>query len=179
MLNIPTLLTLSRVILIIPQIYLLMAGYDAAAFVLFVILTITDFFDGYLARKWNQTSALGAFLDPIADKLLVAAVLIVFVDIGRLTGLWVIAPIVIILREIWVPGIRGFVGYDKPIAAVTKLAKWKTTMQMVAVAALFLAEFHDYIYWLGLGSLAIAAILTFITAIDYTQKAWHYYNQNK
>ena len=176
--NIPTFLTVLRILLIPALAYLFIEGYAIAALTLYIAIALTDFFDGYLARKLKQTSALGAFLDPIADKLLVVALLILFVADDVISGFWVIAPTLIIMREIWVPALRGFIGYDKKIAAVSQLAKWKTTAQMVS-AAFLLVYNYDFgvslplsIHEIGLYLLAIAALLTIITAYDYTKKAW-------
>ena len=172
MVNIATSLTLSRIALIPALLFLVFIEAHYLALGLYIGLTLTDFFDGYLARKLNQTSALGAFLDPIADKLLVAALLIFFASIGYFDSWWVLAPIIIICREIWVPALRGFIGYDKDIAAVSNLAKWKTTSQMIALGLLLFP--NPIIQGAGLILLGVAALLTFITALDYTKKAWPY-----
>lgn len=167
-----TILTLVRIALIPVMLFLVAYDYVILSFTLYIFLILTDFFDGYFARKMNQTSALGAFLDPIADKLLVAALLIIFCADQTIAGIWLTAPIIIILREIWIPGLRGFIGYDAEIMAVSKLAKWKTTTQMVSLCFLLLAPAYESLGAIGLILLSIAALLTFITAYDYTKKGW-------
>ncbi|MGR3468287.1 MAG: CDP-diacylglycerol--glycerol-3-phosphate 3-phosphatidyltransferase [Shimia sp.] len=109
---------------------------DWVALILFVGASLTDYLDGYLARAWNQTSAIGAMLDPIADK---AMVLIALVTIAAFYGLtpWIVIPVVVIVfREVFVSGLREYLGAAAGTLQVTKLAKWKTTVQMVAIAIL-------------------------------------------
>ncbi|MFT4149903.1 MAG: CDP-diacylglycerol--glycerol-3-phosphate 3-phosphatidyltransferase [Paracoccaceae bacterium] len=111
---------------------------DWFALTLFIGAAITDWFDGYLARLWKQESKFGAMLDPIADK---AMVLIAIMVITGYSGMnpWLILPAtIIIFREVFVSGLREFLGGKGPVLKVTKLAKWKTTTQMVAIAVLFL-----------------------------------------
>lgn len=175
--SLPTWLTLLRIILIPLLLFFMAYEFLLSAFTLYVLLTLTDFFDGYLARKMNATSALGAFLDPIADKLLVAAMLIMMVSNNVIQGVFIVAPLIIILREIWVPALRGYIGYDKDIAAVTQLAKWKTTFQMIALGLLVFPVQLLGIYYLGLACLTLAALLTAITAWDYTRKAYEFLKQ--
>ena len=175
--TIPTLLTLVRILLIPVLLVLVIYDYVILSFSLYVALVLTDFFDGYLARRLKQISSFGAFLDPIADKLLVAALLIVFCADQTIEGIWLAAPIIIILREIWIPGLRGFIGYDADIMAVSKLAKWKTTAQMVSLCFLLLAPAYETLGAIGLILLMIAAIMTLMTAFDYTKKAWPLLNK--
>ena len=112
---------------------------DYLAFVLFVGAAITDFFDGYLARRWNQTSNFGRMLDPIADKVMVVIALALLVGVWQ-GSVWIVIPAVFILfREVFVSGLREFLGDRKDLLAVTRLAKWKTTVQMFAIGVLFLA----------------------------------------
>ncbi|MEM8956465.1 MAG: CDP-diacylglycerol--glycerol-3-phosphate 3-phosphatidyltransferase [Pseudomonadota bacterium] len=138
--NLPNLLTLFR-LLAAPGVALAFAIWvrpmaDWVALALFVGASVTDWVDGYLARKWNQISRFGAMLDPIADKAMVITALAVVMGTSGLNP-WVIAPAaVILLREVFVSGLREFLGADAGKLAVTKLAKWKTTAQMVALAAL-------------------------------------------
>lgn len=167
--NIPNILTVLRIVLI-PVICGLMAlpglSWAVLAVVLFILASVTDWFDGYLSRKWNVVSEVGRFLDPIADKLLVTAVLIMCVGTGRVDGLWIAAVIVILMREIFVSGLREFLGPKNVVIPVTKLAKWKTTVQMVALTVLILVPAYP-LYLFGNCLLLIAAILTVITGWGY------------
>ncbi len=141
------------------------------ALAIFVLAAITDFFDGYLARAWDQQSALGRMLDPIADKLLVSVVLLMLVYNGTISGLHVWAAIIILCREILVSGLREFLAELQVTVHVTVLAKLKTTGQMVALGFLLAGSAGDKIFPhtsdLGLGLLWIAAILTIYTGYDY------------
>ena len=115
------------------------------AFAIFVAACVTDWLDGYLARMWEQQSTLGRMLDPIADKIMVAAVILVLSAQGVLTGpyvgdMHVIAGLVILIREIAVSGLREFLGGLRVSVPVSRLAKWKTTFQMVCLGALILGE---------------------------------------
>ncbi len=110
---------------------------DWFALVLFVIAAITDWFDGWIAREWNQESRLGAMLDPIADKAMVVIALLVITGFSGMNP-WILLPATIILfREVFVSGLREFLGDTAGLLKVTHLAKWKTTAQMVALSVLF------------------------------------------
>lgn len=118
---------------------------DWFALVLFVGAAITDYFDGYLARLWRQESRMGAMLDPIADKAMVVIALLVITGYSGMDP-WLILPATLILfREVFVSGLREYLGNTSRILAVTKLAKWKTTAQMVAIATLFAAMGLEYV----------------------------------
>lgn len=148
--NIPNILTTFRmlaapavvlVFLCIPRPYA-----DWAALILFVGASITDYLDGYLARKWEQQSAFGTMLDPIADK---AMVILAFLAIVALYGpdRWVLIPATLILvREVFVSGLREFLGDNAGKLAVTKIAKWKTTVQMIALSVLFAHGIFEHRY---------------------------------
>lgn len=111
---------------------------DWFALTLFVSAAITDWFDGYLARLWKQESKFGAMLDPIADKTMVVIALVIITGYSGMNP-WLILPVTMILfREVFVSGLREFLGAKAGLLKVTKLAKWKTTAQMVAIAVLFL-----------------------------------------
>lgn len=169
-LNIPNLLTLGRILtlpLLLWMIYQNNSDWAIWAFVLYTLSSITDFFDGYLARKLNQTSAFGTFIDPIADKIFVLGVLLVLVDLETLNGLWLIAVLIIVIRELLVSGLREFLGPYNVKLPVTQLAKWKTTIQMVALAALILVPSFSFAMLSGQILLSIAALLTFITGTQY------------
>ncbi len=171
--NLPNILTLSR-IAVIPA--LIAAFYVDApmgnwiAFVLFTAAGITDFFDGMIARAYGATSKLGQFLDPVADKLMIAATIIMLAAFDRVTGIHILALIVILCREILVSGLREFLAELRVSMPVTALAKWKTTFQMVALGALLIGEAAPP--WLpaeiaGLACLWLAAGLTIYTGYDY------------
>ena len=142
-LNLPNILTVLR-LLAAPLVALAFIVFsspvaDILAFVLFVSAAITDFFDGYLARRWGQESDFGRMLDPIADKVMVVIALALLIGVWR-GSLWILIPAVIILfREVFVSGLREFLGTQKDLLKVTPLAKWKTTAQMFAIGLLFLA----------------------------------------
>ncbi|MGN6497276.1 MAG: CDP-diacylglycerol--glycerol-3-phosphate 3-phosphatidyltransferase [Tsuneonella sp.] len=193
MLSLPNLLTLSRIVTIPLLAFLLWwpgwhLGY-ALAFGLYCLMGITDYFDGYLARASGAVSKLGIFLDPIADKIMVAAVILVLSAQGYLRGpyvgdIHVIAGLVILMREIAVSGLREFLGGLQVSVPVSKLAKWKTTFQLVSLGALILGGAVDgppchstleycgdietnWIHLVGLTSLWAAAVLTLVTGWDY------------
>jgi CDP-diacylglycerol--glycerol-3-phosphate 3-phosphatidyltransferase/cardiolipin synthase len=135
MLSLPNLLTLSRIIAV-PVLIALLWRPDpllyGLAFGLYALVGITDYFDGYLARRMGTVSKLGAFLDPIADKFMVAAVLLMLVAVQLIDGIHIIAAIAILLRELLVSGLREYLAGSQVSVPVSKLAKWKTTFQMVA-----------------------------------------------
>ena len=141
------------------------------ALTVFIAASITDFLDGYLARAWQQQSALGRMLDPIADKLLVAAALMMLVDAGTIGGWSLLAAIIILSREILVSGLREFLAELRVSVPVTTLAKWKTTMQMVAIGFLLAGPAGDAVIpgvsLVGLTLLWLSAILTLYTGCDY------------
>ncbi|MDA0368048.1 MAG: CDP-diacylglycerol--glycerol-3-phosphate 3-phosphatidyltransferase [Proteobacteria bacterium] len=168
--NLPNLLTLSRIAvipLIIAAFYLPVPASSWTAFGLFAYASVTDYFDGMLARRRNQTTDFGRFLDPIADKLLVAAVVIMMVAAGTIAGAAVIAAMLILLREILVSGLREFLAGRQIGVPVSRLAKWKTGVQLVAIALLLLTDALPQVGAVGTGLLWIAAVLTVYTGYDY------------
>jgi cardiolipin synthase len=181
--NLPNMLTYGR-ILAVPLVVLcfflegrLQSSEFArwSAFAIFIIASVTDYLDGYLARAWKQTSNIGRMLDPIADKLLVATCLLLLAadtdHRGGIAGWSLWAAIIILCREILVSGLREYLAELKVSVPVTKLAKWKTTAQMVAIAFLLLGPTGDEIlpYWtqIGIFLLWVSAILTLYTGYDY------------
>ncbi|MEQ8734637.1 MAG: CDP-diacylglycerol--glycerol-3-phosphate 3-phosphatidyltransferase [Rhodospirillaceae bacterium] len=173
MLNLPNILTLSRIFIIPVVISLFYWDSATTRWVmlgLFIIAGITDFFDGYIARRSNQVSPFGRFLDPIADKLLVAALLLMLVGFERMST-WAYLPAVVILtRELLVSGLREFLAQTQVSVPVSTLAKWKTTLQMFALG--FLIVGTDAPSWIpaqliGEIGLWLAALLTLITGYDY------------
>lgn len=178
-LNLPNLLTYAR-ILAVPLI--LMCFYFEfrqrptdfwrwTALAIFIAASITDYLDGYFARMWQQTSNIGRMLDPIADKLLVAAVLLLLAH-DRTIDKWSLwAAVIILCREVLVSGLREYLAGLKVSVPVTQLAKWKTTTQMVAIGFLLAGPAGDkllpYTSELGITLLWISAILTLYTGWDY------------
>ncbi len=147
---------------------------DAAhwsAFALFVGAAITDWLDGYLARAWEQQSTLGRMLDPIADKLIVGTALLMLVHDSTISGWSIWAAVIILCREILVSGLREFLAELNVKIHVTRLAKWKTALQMVALAALLAGPAAEKLWpnisILGLVLLWLAALLTLVTGYDY------------
>jgi cardiolipin synthase len=180
--NIPILLTWLRVALIplvvgvyyLPEHWLPLADRNLASTLVFIVAAITDWFDGYLARRWNQTSAFGAFLDPVADKLMVAGALLVLVQLDRVNA---IIAFIIVGREITISALREWmaeIGARKSVA-VSSLGKIKTAVQMVAIPMLL---FHDPIFTVldmhrvGDILLWIAGVLTVWSMFYYLRRAW-------
>ena len=166
--NLPNLLTIGRIVLIVPFALLFFAGGPMArwaALALFILAAVTDWLDGYLARKLNQGSALGRMLDPIADKLLVATALLLLIATGDIAGWNIAAALAILLREVAVSGFREHLGPLGVTVPVTQLAKWKTTAQLVALS-LLIAPLSSAPTG-GIIFLWIAAILTLITGWGY------------
>ncbi|MHC5306835.1 CDP-diacylglycerol--glycerol-3-phosphate 3-phosphatidyltransferase [Bartonella sp. LJL80] len=141
------------------------------AVAIFVVASVTDFFDGYLARIWKQTSNIGRMLDPIADKLLVSACLLLLAADSTIAGWTLWAAIIILCREILVSGLREYLAELKVSVPVSRLAKWKTTVQMVAIVFLLAGPAGNkvipYAMEFGLVMLWVAAILTLWTGWDY------------
>ena len=173
--SLPNLLTYGRIIAV-PLVIACMfwPRIDAmrwTAFALFAAAAITDFFDGYLARAWSQQSALGRMLDPIADKLLVAAMLLMLVADQTIAHVSIVAAIVILCREILVSGLREFLADLKVSLPVSRVAKWKTTAQLLALGFLIVGPAGDRVVphntQVGLAMLWVAAILTIYTGWDY------------
>lgn len=172
----PNILTGLRIILIPFVLGFLMLGSAWAAWLalgLYIIAAVTDYLDGYLARSLKQVSALGRFLDPIADKLLVAAVLLCLAGLGRLDGIWLIPAILILLREILIAGLREYLAPMNITIAVSPLAKWKTTSQLIAIGFLMIGDFAPaYLYSLTTGHilLLVAAALSIFTGWNYMKQ---------
>ena len=173
--SLPNLLTYGRIVAV-PLVVACMywPQIDAmrwTAFGLYAAAAVTDFFDGYLARAWSQQSALGRMLDPIADKLLVAAVLFMLVSDHTIAGLTVIAAIIILCRELLVSGLREFLAGLEVSIPVSAVAKWKTTAQLLALGFLICGPAGDKVLphntSIGISLLWIAALLTIYTGWDY------------
>ncbi|TPE50427.1 CDP-diacylglycerol--glycerol-3-phosphate 3-phosphatidyltransferase [Amaricoccus solimangrovi] len=172
---------------------------DWVAIALFILAALTDYIDGRLARAWKQESNFGRMLDPIADKAMVVIALAVIVGISGIKGLILVPVAFILLREVFVSGLREFLGSRAGRLKVTNLAKWKTTAQMVAIPVLLLAGvfeydrrhgqywyshwLHNWLGWLlengGLLLIWVAGLLTLMTGIDYLMKALPFLRDRK
>jgi len=171
--NLPNMLTLFRIAVIpglVALFYLDSPLGNWLASGLFAIAAITDFLDGYIARATRQQSALGRFLDPVADKLLVSAALLMMVGFGHIEGLVILPAVVILCREIMVSGLREFLAGLRVSVPVSALAKLKTVLQMVAIGVLIVGDAGPAaipVRLIGEFGLWIAAALTLVTAYDY------------
>ena len=171
--NLSNALTISRII-VIPVIVILiyMKGpiYAWTAFILFCIAGITDYYDGYFARIRKEISNLGIFMDPIADKLLVASVILILTSKEIISNFEIIPALIILGREITVSGLREFLAQIKVSVPVSKIAKFKTALQLIALGILILSEGEIAVItvlFLGKIALWIAALLTLYTGYDY------------
>jgi cardiolipin synthase (CMP-forming) len=171
--TLPNLLTLSR-IAVIPLVvgtFYLDHPWDAwLGGVLFAAACVTDWLDGHFARRWQQISAFGRFLDPIADKLLVSMILMMLVAFNRLSALTLFPALIILAREILVSGLREFLAGLRVSVPVSRLAKWKTGIQMGAIGVLLVSgalPAATQIEWAGEALLWLAATLTLVTGYDY------------
>ena len=174
--TVPNIITFIRIFLIPIILYLLFSenpNIVLIAGLLFIVSSISDYFDGYLARTLNQSSKLGTLLDPIADKLLIASVIVVLVDTGVISNIHVVPAIIILLREIAISGLREFLAKLNTDMPVSKLAKYKTTFQMVSLSILIISlgfELNDLLWNIGLITLWIAAIITLLSGYNYMVK---------
>ena len=216
--TLPNILTLLRLLaapgVVLMFLYFTRPWADWFALILFISAAITDFLDGYLARAWKQESKLGAMLDPIADKAMVVIALLVITGYAGMDP-WILLPAtVIIFREVFVSGLREFLGDTAGTLKVTKLAKWKTTTQMIAISVLFATGIFAHMlidrmtgmddaliaeifnggddplglrwldqaarlsWWGGVTLLWLAAVLTFVTGVDYLRKAMPHLKDN-
>jgi cardiolipin synthase len=173
--NLPNTLTVARIVavpVLIAAFYLPAPTAPWVAMAVFVAASVTDWIDGWLARRWEQQSDFGKVLDPIADKLLVAAALFMLAAFDRLSVPSLVAAIAILGREILVSGLREFLA-GRASLPVTMLAKWKTAVQMIAIAVLLVAPAAPWglpLQRIGEIGLWIAAVLTLITGWDYLKR---------
>jgi cardiolipin synthase len=172
--SLPMWLTLSRIVAIPVIVALFWLEGDEWRYVacaVYAVAAVTDWLDGYLARAWAQQSKLGRIFDPIADKLLVSATILMLVAFGRVAGFSVLAALVILLREVLVSGLREFLAEIRVGLPVSKLAKWKTGIQMGALGILIVGDAGPTAFLpvtvLGELGLWIAAALTLYTGYDY------------
>lgn len=178
--NLPNRLTLARIILIpvfmaflllkMPKGQALFPYQDLVAAMIFILAATTDGLDGYIARKRNQVTTLGKFMDPLADKLLVSAALISLVQLGEVPA-WVAWAI--IAREFVVTGLRAIAAVDKVVISASKLGKIKTVTQVIAISAILLNDWPLSLIGLHIGQpmLYIALVFTIISGLDYLFKA--------
>lgn len=172
--NLPNILTYGRIVAVPVVAGLLLWGGNGArwaALAVYVLAAVSDFFDGYLARRWQQQSSIGRMLDPVADKVLVAVVLLVLCADGILRGGHIWAAVIILSREVLVSGLREYLGELQVSVPVTRIAKWKTAVQMLAIGFLIAGPAGDTVFAYttatGIGMLWIAAALTLYTGYDY------------
>jgi CDP-diacylglycerol---glycerol-3-phosphate 3-phosphatidyltransferase len=171
--SLPNLLTLSRILAIPVVVACFYVSGDYArwfACVIFGAAGVTDWLDGHMARRWQQQSEIGRFLDPIADKLLVSATLFMLTALGRLSEGAILPALVILCRELLVSGLREYLAGIRVGMPVSRLAKWKTTIQMVAIGFLIVGDAGPAaipVAAIGETLLWVAAILTLITGYDY------------
>lgn len=175
--NIANMLTMARILLLPVIILLLFVHANWASWsvlVLYILGALTDWLDGWVARKYNQVSAFGTFLDPISDKIFVVTILLMLIATDRIEDLMVLPVIIILVREFVVAGIREFLGPKGIKLPVTNLAKWKTAIQMVATGMLILEPVSSIIAFSGNLLLCAAAILTAVTGWGYVKAAWQH-----
>lgn len=178
--NLPNALTLCRIAVIPIVIALFYLKTEISFWIAagcFMIACITDFLDGYVARTLEQTTRLGSFLDPLADKLLVSSTLLLLAGFERISGISLLPAIIILCREILVSGLREFLAQTQVLIPVTPLAKWKTALQMMSLVLLI--AFSPTDSWLSFATLGLvglwaAALLTLMTGYDYLKVSLHH-----
>lgn len=177
--NVPNMLCFFRIALIPVMIFLFYIDGPIAAWInvaLFALAGLSDFLDGYLARAWNQTTILGKFLDSSTDKMLVGVALFLLVAFGRLDGIWIIPAALIYLREILVAGVREFMGIYNIVVHISKMGKWKLTIQMLSIGFLIAGPYADIViphgFAIGKALFLIATAITVVSGWSYTLEAW-------
>ena len=175
--SLPNVLTLSRIAAIPPLValfYLEGEVWRWATLALFAAAALTDYFDGYLARSRSQQSSFGRILDPVADKLLVCTVIFALVAFDRVTGLAMVPALLILCREILISGLREYLAGRRIAIPVSRLAKWKTMIQMGAIGFLIIGDVGPAaipVVTVGTVGLSIAALLAVVTGYDYFRTA--------
>jgi cardiolipin synthase (CMP-forming) len=180
--TLPNLLTLSRIVavpLVIASFFFDSPMGNWLGFAIFAVACVTDFFDGYVARAWAQQSHFGRLLDPIADKLLVSAIILMLAATDRVAGLAILPAVVILCREILVSGLREFLASAHVRLPVSRLAQWKTAVQMIALGFLLVGDAGPPFgpvstTEIGVAGLWIAAIITLYTGYDYLRAGLHH-----
>jgi CDP-diacylglycerol--glycerol-3-phosphate 3-phosphatidyltransferase len=176
--NLANMLTVARLLLLPFIIALLYVHTDWAAWtvlVLYIIGAVTDWLDGWVARRYNQVSEFGKFMDPVSDKIFVVTLLMMLVATHRIEHFLVLAVIIILIREFLVSGIREFLGPKGIGLPVTRLAKWKTATQMAATGLLIIGPASPVADMTGGILLCLAAALTTVTGWDYFKTAWRHF----
>ncbi|MTI82823.1 MAG: CDP-diacylglycerol--glycerol-3-phosphate 3-phosphatidyltransferase [Firmicutes bacterium] len=179
--NLPNRLSLARIFLVPVFLVVVSLKFPYGDFIaagVFIVAACTDGLDGYIARKQKMVTRLGKLLDPLADKLLISAALVVLVELGRLSG-WI--AILIIGREFAVTGLRSVASSDNVVIAASPLGKIKTITQIVAIVAMFLRDFPFNLINIPFGNIAmgVAVIFTVWSGLDYFQKTWPLLNKEK
>lgn len=176
--TIPNILTVIRLVAA-PMVALMFLYFtrpyaDWFALVLFVSAAFTDWLDGYLARSWRQETKLGAMLDPIADKAMVVIALMVIIGFSSWSGWLVLPATVILFREVFVSGLREFLGDTAGTLKVTKVAKWKTTLQMVAIAVLFSQGVFEHYFGMSIMGMDVSMVNAVLSGAeeDYLGLGW-------
>jgi cardiolipin synthase len=184
--TLPMILTLSRIVAIPVLVALFYVDGDWVRYVacaLYTSAAVTDYFDGYLARAWKQQSKLGRIFDPIADKLLVSATILMLVAFDRISGIMVLPALVILCREVLVSGLREFLAEIRVGLPVSRLAKWKTGIQMTALGFLIVGDAAPTAFapitLIGIAGLWVAAVLTLITGWDYLQAGLRHMGEDR
>lgn len=173
--NILTLLRIASIPLLVALIAMSNPVCDAIACVLYIAACITDYLDGMLARRWKQGSELGRMMDPIADKLLVGSLLLALAGYGRLVHGALFAAIIILIREIMVSGLREYMASQRATLPSTRLAKWKTGIQMVAIGCLLAGDEMPRMIGLGMISFTgVGALLLWVSVIPTVMSGWGY-----
>ena len=179
--TLPNILTSARITLVPVLVSTFFISGDIGRWIavgIFLAASVTDYVDGYLARALQQQSSLGTMLDPIADKLLVAAALLLLAANETIAGISLFAAVIILSREILVSGLREFLATLQVSVPVTQLAKWKTAIQMTAVTFLLCGPEGRELFWftseLGIVLLWVAAMLTLYTGYDYFRAGMHH-----
>lgn len=178
--NLPNILTLLRIgciPLIVIFLWLDSSRGNEIALGIFIAASVTDYLDGYFARVWKQVSSFGKFLDPVADKLLISVALFMLVGLDRIWGWSLIPTLIILCREILVSGLREFLAGAEVPLSVTRLAKWKTALQMISIGALIwghAAPAFLRIHEMGIVGLWISGLLSLITGYDYFRAGLKY-----
>ncbi|MCB1579304.1 MAG: CDP-diacylglycerol--glycerol-3-phosphate 3-phosphatidyltransferase [Rhodospirillales bacterium] len=170
--TIPNILTIGRMALLPVMVALFFLPFAWAAWTclgLYIIGAVTDFLDGWIARRFNLQSEFGAMIDPISDKVFVVTIMLMLVAVGRIDGLMVLSVVIIIVREFTVSGMREYLGPKGVKLPVTRLAKWKTTLQMAALGFLIVGPYVFLATLIGNITLAGAAVLTLITGWGYVK----------
>lgn len=179
-LNLANILTLGRLVLLPILIVLFFIPAAWAAWIclfVYIIGAVTDFFDGWVARKYGQISDFGKFMDPISDKIFVSTILLMLVAVDRINGLMVMAVVVIMAREFMVSGLREFLGAKDIKIPVTNLAKWKTAIQMTSLGFLIVGPYVFMAGLIGNIGLAAAAVITAYTGYQYLRAGMEHFGK--